>query len=578
MFFNLPDLSPVVPKCVDCCKTHPPRAVLPPSPFQSIAAYGFLPTVSEAAAIRNFVQDIDAQIACREHAILTLEASPALDRLVCECVQLRRHSEQHKALIAPIQRVPPEIIAEIFLWSAQLEARWSELWIQLHSSDSREVERRQSDLIEPRIHRAPMLFGEICREWRNVALTTPRLWNSIALRCSTPTDLQCNVHLCDTWLKRSGMLPLSIRVYRDSCARLSIVTCTTHYENLLKTILPYANRWRWLHLDFPSHSYHIFDRLSPAAVPRLESLSVVHSDEPPNALYPRWTGFQVTPKLYDLKFDRIGAANIRVGVDQPTFAWSQLTRIEVGDCSVDDCLAILAQAPVAKICVFGVERGSHLEAHVITHPTLQTLTIKSSVTLRSFWNRLKCLSLSTLVVRMEGHPETAEDLPHFIARCSGTIEDFTLRGSGLNDSQFLACLHNMPILRNLYVSEHGAGTQLTDRLWESLSISRPRLIPKLESLTLAGGQSFRDKKLARMLMSRTRRGRRNSPLKTVDLYIHRKMSDAGFSKIYNCVHSGLGLQLQIDLEYDEDVVTDSDDSGDSDEDLSSDEEDGYSSE
>jgi hypothetical protein len=52
--------------------------------------------------LRDLSSDTDSEIAWRE---------PAVDPLLCELVKLRRRAEY----ISPIRRVPPEIMAEIFL-------------------------------------------------------------------------------------------------------------------------------------------------------------------------------------------------------------------------------------------------------------------------------------------------------------------------------------------------------------------------------------------------------------------------------------------------------------------------------
>ncbi|KAF8184868.1 hypothetical protein K438DRAFT_1554043, partial [Mycena galopus ATCC 62051] len=113
------------------------------SPFRSIITQEIMPDASEMSAIREFVQNTNAQIALREHTI---------DRLRCEVVELRHRSEHHEAILAPIRRVPREIMAEIFLQLAAIKTR-----------------RRRN---QP----APLIFGEISREWRAVALSIPNLW------------------------------------------------------------------------------------------------------------------------------------------------------------------------------------------------------------------------------------------------------------------------------------------------------------------------------------------------------------------------------------------------------------------
>ncbi|KAJ7118726.1 hypothetical protein C8R44DRAFT_546078, partial [Mycena epipterygia] len=106
------------------------------------------PSVSETAAIQDFIRNTDAEIGSKERNIVALQAS--IDQLVCEVAELRRCSDQHKAIIAPIRRVPHEVMAEIFMQLAEIE----------------EENGRQ----------APLIFGEISREWRTIALSLPRLW------------------------------------------------------------------------------------------------------------------------------------------------------------------------------------------------------------------------------------------------------------------------------------------------------------------------------------------------------------------------------------------------------------------
>jgi hypothetical protein len=109
-----------------------------------------MPTASETAAIRHFVREADAEIARREHAI---------DRLHCELAELRRRSELHKAIIAPIRRVPPEIMAEIFLQLAAIEARVrSKHWLDYYKYNDRRLFEHEYTS-RPFPNRAPLIFG-----------------------------------------------------------------------------------------------------------------------------------------------------------------------------------------------------------------------------------------------------------------------------------------------------------------------------------------------------------------------------------------------------------------------------------
>ncbi|KAJ6500566.1 hypothetical protein C8R45DRAFT_73684 [Mycena sanguinolenta] len=328
--------------CVDCNKTHPHRAALIPSPFQSFMADERLPTASERTAIRDFVQDTGVEIEWRERTI---------DRLLCEVAELRRRSEQHKAIIAPIRRVPPEMMAEIFIRATEARATIDS---GLHESylynDFDEVDSflGQNDKVRPVIHRAPLIFGEISRHWRAIALSTPRLWNSIFL-CCKDDKIRDNIALCDTWLKRSGSLPLSIRFRRTYHPPTPQVICD--WQDLIMTVLPHAHRWRLLDLDnIPVALSDVFCDL-PDSLPTIEAFSIDSADESPSALC---AVLRTAPKLRLLHLARIGASV----KEWRTLPWSQLTHIDIGECSAYDCLCILSMAAMAVGCRFSIERVS----------------------------------------------------------------------------------------------------------------------------------------------------------------------------------------------------------------------------
>ncbi|KAJ7739681.1 hypothetical protein DFH07DRAFT_77019 [Mycena maculata] len=138
----------------------PARVSLVPSPFQLIIGQETLPTASEKPPyIRDYVEVTDAEIGCRKSTI---------NRLLCQLAQLHCRSEEHKASIAPIRPVPREVLGEIFMQLAWIEAeigRYSpEYW------DGENVVRK-SYMVKPHSRKAPLLFGQVCQEWRNIALT-----------------------------------------------------------------------------------------------------------------------------------------------------------------------------------------------------------------------------------------------------------------------------------------------------------------------------------------------------------------------------------------------------------------------
>ncbi|KAJ7684631.1 hypothetical protein DFH06DRAFT_13455 [Mycena polygramma] len=541
-------------QCVDCGKTHPPCTALAPSRFRSLIDSTTLPTSFESASVREFLRETDEGIASRVRRI---------NRLLCEVAELRRRSEQHKPIVAPIRRVPPEVMGEIFVQLAAIDKPW-------YLPDTERLLELQHT-VQPFSRRAPLIFGQISREWRAIALSIPSLWNSVALHCRSAKDLT-NIFLCSTWLQRSGSLPLSIRLYRSYGQEAPTSQNIRACQDLIRTILPFAQRWRSLELqNLPASSYDVLHELLPDSVPMLESLSIEHYQKPKMTIGQStpWTRFCVAPKLHLLYFDSVNGANIAT-LGEPTFPWSQLMHIDVRDCSAYDCLAILGQASMAVACKFMVNKPSLLQHPSVSHPGLQTLKLEVYDNILPVWSCLTCPALSTFSIHSESAADHfPENLASFLSRSGQVIEDFTLMGSNLDATQFLSCLTRMPRLRRLQVSEHGDGEQFTDRVWESLTWTPAQdsspLIPNLKSLDLAGCRQFSHRSVVHFLKSRIQNV--DSPadfssLQEMNLSIWRPMSESAYERLM--AFGKFGLKITVDVLGDGDVRTEESDTEDED--------------
>ncbi|KAJ7043160.1 hypothetical protein C8F04DRAFT_1175662 [Mycena alexandri] len=485
-------------------------------------------------------RNMDAEV-----AISAAQASP--DRLRREDAELRCYSQQHKFLVTPIRSLPPELVAEIFSHSMGLEAPAS----RAHKYESYYGSERLGSgeghyFVIPRIHKPPLIFMEICQQWRTIASSTPWLWNSISLMCNISL-MPANLLLCETWLNRAGSLPLAFRFSTPGVVR---PPTRELYHELLNIVMSYAHRWRWIDLDgLPAAAYQVLGGLRPASVPELEYLSINHHVVPSQA--GPWSVFEVAPKLRDLYFDFIGATDIRVGVERPTFPFSQLTRLDVGDCSPDDALQILAQALAATFCVFHFIRDSPSLQTPFTHDHLQTLKVSSIVDMQAFWGTLTCSILSALSVELHNLASFgSQNLPRFIARCGTSIEDFTLGQPDFSDNEMITSLRHMPRLRNLDLTDSETFTnQVAKTLTLTSEESSPPLLPRLESLCLTGLLSCDDESLLGLLDSRIS-SPHGPPMKKLFLYVCRKMAEATVAKIN--AFKDLGVYVDISFFYDTD--------------------------
>ncbi|KAJ7186469.1 hypothetical protein C8R46DRAFT_880640, partial [Mycena filopes] len=128
----------------------------------------------------------------------------------------------------PVSRLPPEIATEIFL-------HFLPPLLEMHQ------------LFDP--EPTPLLLCRICRHWRQIALSTPRLWRAISLMLIPSTEARAArvLNLLQLWLARSGRYPLSISLWGYANF--------TGAAPFLHAIAAHRDRWEYLH--FATRSEHL---------------------------------------------------------------------------------------------------------------------------------------------------------------------------------------------------------------------------------------------------------------------------------------------------------------------------------
>ncbi|KAF8150409.1 hypothetical protein K438DRAFT_1988562 [Mycena galopus ATCC 62051] len=165
------------------------------------------------AADRARVADLDAKISDPERSLFALRTEKQL-------AQERLDSFKY-----PVLTLPNEITAEIFTHFLPIYPDYPQL-TGLYS---------------------PTLLTQICREWREIALETPILWQAMSLSdLSIPFERRA--HLLDMWLSRSRCCPLSIHFNKDD------IDDEPHTSEILATVVSHRTRWEYLNLTLsPSH-------------------------------------------------------------------------------------------------------------------------------------------------------------------------------------------------------------------------------------------------------------------------------------------------------------------------------------
>ncbi|KAK7052167.1 F-box domain-containing protein [Favolaschia claudopus] len=231
------------------------------------------------------VLKIEAQISLLPDSITELIATG-------EAAQQRLDSYKY-----PVLTLPNEIVAEIFL-----------------------------QFLPP----YPAVFGKntpthlthICRQWRDVALSTPALWR--AIRPGPPYMWKMSheeaFSLTTAFLERSGSLPLSVHAsdwYQPSA--------------FVPSIILYRDRWE--HVKFTLEAPTLANALD-GPMPLLRTMWL--RPQSGSSAQPVTVQSDNVPLLRSVILDKYGARIVRL-------PWSQLTSLKLSPVSLTPCVSILRQ-------------------------------------------------------------------------------------------------------------------------------------------------------------------------------------------------------------------------------------------
>lgn len=157
---------------------------------------------------------------------------------------------QHEAILNPLRSIPDDILLAIFQWSS--------------SSDSHGLDSMSSS-------RAPWTLSHVCRRWRNLSISSPRLWtniniNSRDLKTSTRHERDRMSFKLDLHVRRSAECDLFVRVISHLRNRV------TFLDECFGLLLPTAHRWKTLSVSV--HSSALALQLAESRFERLTKMEI----------------------------------------------------------------------------------------------------------------------------------------------------------------------------------------------------------------------------------------------------------------------------------------------------------------
>lgn len=328
------------------------------------------PSAEASTDIQSLIKQHELQLVVIQDEVEQLKARLADmegRRLHTETILVQLHTT-----LAPIKRLPPEIMSEIFERCLDLDVKGSRV---LFSATARNKE-------------APLLLGRVCRTWRAIAHATPRLWRDIFVSiCDGRYSDQLRkdvLPVLQTWLAHSGSLPLHLVVLCKAERLLPGLV------DVFETIAAHAARWKNVHIRLQNSP--IVHSLVCRAFTQCTSLSTLDiTDGGQSRLFfgirqPDEVDEDVEPVHFDLSLaplSRISLSLAGLTIRDVHAPWATLTQLffmqdaRSSTTSITDYVAILQQCTSLRECSIAVGSGirdASLEPFML--PSLERLELQ----------------------------------------------------------------------------------------------------------------------------------------------------------------------------------------------------------
>lgn len=450
---------------------------VPPSPVPDLLYTNHSPCGMEVDLIHTSLSQVHADLS-RIDDIAGMQITT--DELLHRRQALQKFIDDHNPLLSTVRRLPPEILSHVF--------------VQFLPEDWRE---ELTFCTQTR-----MVLGQICSFWRQIALSTPRLWAVIGLSLATKDDDGSGAEMANTWLLRSGRCPLSLRI--EFSQKSDARNVNTHLT--MDAIIPFSSRWRDARFIITPT---MLNRLAVVrnTISCLRSLAI-DSTLTFDVTYLVENTFECAPELRCVEFGQTSSywCSLRM-------PWAQLTKYCAKGLNLRESFMMLAQMPHLIECNIVIRYPQSLHSWFHVHlARLQAFTVDSYVAMGGFFDHLSLPALrefSYVDHQFSGiYGWPAAQFTGFLSRSSCQL--YTLRLlAKLTDADLIQCLQCTPSLIKLRLQLQGSRcittatlSCLTNRGPESGCITC--LVPKLQDFVFDHYSTLDASAFTDMIQSRWR--------------------------------------------------------------------------
>lgn len=275
-----------------------------------------------------------------------------MGHIIRESANIHAELAVQKRAISTVRQLPPELWARIFFFS-----------LPIPESDG----GHSGGCIKWNRSQPPFVFELVCRDWRQITLSTPSLWASLSIQISPGIRWKRHLDVC---LERSGEVPIFLELisYLPSLSSPDEIDELPEYID--QHLLPTSGRWGCLRLFIPwQHTVRLI--FGSHKMPQLKSLTLGSPSD-----------FLVTPENLSISAPELKSLAFTVK-HNPWLCrhvnwWNGITNLTLRfPLSVEDTLDILRSSPFLRQLVVrvGEMRIPPSPIYVVTVPHLQHITL-----------------------------------------------------------------------------------------------------------------------------------------------------------------------------------------------------------
>ncbi|KAJ7726619.1 hypothetical protein B0H16DRAFT_1471284 [Mycena metata] len=313
---------------------------------------------------------------------------------------------------------------------------------------------------------APLLLAQICRHWRQVALSTCELWSSFHL----PGSGDGSAFLLETWSTRAKgyLLSLTFSGRGHKLPQEYLRTISAQLQELKLLMLPGEQVRQLAH--FPNLRYLELDSggYCPPEANVLTEGDILHR-------------LENSPCLQELLLPTLPVTAI------PFIA--SLTSLEVFQATeVTTLLHVLTELPLLSNVIWSMKTTRDVASPAITLLQLRSLTLKQdnydSEAISIITRALSLLTLPNLKRLCITEILDLDVLLSLVSRSACTLDYLDVNLAGCSPEQHLECLRACPCLTTLHLHLGMDGWD-NNNLLTSLNSTLPTLLPQLRTMAIS---------------------------------------------------------------------------------------------